>query len=147
MMNRLWNMNNHYQHMDRYSRVLCLCSAGLLRSPTAAVVLSGEPFNFNTRAAGVEESYALVPVDEVLIQWADQIVCMTKDHKQILVEKFGHLTADKTIHVLEIPDNFAYRDKKLVKMIKERYVEVAGWTAEPKEPLPVPLTKEKSTEE
>ena len=44
-MNRLANTQNKYQ--GKYKKVLCVCSAGLLRSPTAALVLSQEPFNFN----------------------------------------------------------------------------------------------------
>ncbi len=42
---------NPYQ--GKYKRVLCVCSAGVLRSATTAVVLSKEPFNFNTRSAGL----------------------------------------------------------------------------------------------
>ena len=57
LMNRLANSSNRYQ--GEYKRVLCVCSAGLLRSPTAALVLSQEPYNFNTRAAGLDEAFAL----------------------------------------------------------------------------------------
>lgn len=76
-MNRLDNARNEFQ--GEYKRVLCVCSAGLLRSPTTAVVLSSEPYNFNTRAAGLVREFALVPVDKVLLFWADEIVCMTAD--------------------------------------------------------------------
>lgn len=117
--NRIYNADNPYQ--GKHKRVLCICSAGLLRSPTAAVVLSQEPFNFNTRAAGVEESYALVPVDRVLIQWADEIVCMTQQHKDMLMQSFGDQINNTPIIVLNIPDNFGYRDPKLMEMIKENY--------------------------
>jgi predicted protein tyrosine phosphatase len=114
-------------HQGAHKRVLCVCSAGLLRSPTAAVVLSQEPFNFNTRAVGIEESYALVPVDEVLIAWADEIVVMTKQHRDLLVAEFGtdgDFDPDPVfakIKVLNIPDDFAYRDPELMKLIAERY--------------------------
>ena len=47
--NRLGNSRNIYQGKDK--RVLCVCSAGLLRSPTAANVLHKE-FGYNTRACG-----------------------------------------------------------------------------------------------
>lgn len=73
-MNRKWNSHNEYQ--GKHKRVLCVCSAGLLRSPTAAWVLSNPPYNFNTRAAGIDVGHALIPVDDVLIEWADEIVCM-----------------------------------------------------------------------
>lgn len=50
VMNRIANASNKFQ--GSYKRVLCVCSAGLLRSPTAALVLSKDPYNFNTRACG-----------------------------------------------------------------------------------------------
>lgn len=145
-MNRLWNVGNQFQQMDRYKRVLCVCSAGLLRSPTTAVVLAGEPFNFNTRAAGIETSYALIPVDDVLLEWADQIVCMTKRHRDDLLEKFEEDANGKDIVVLNIPDDFLYRDPKLVSLIKERYIEATGWGKVDPEPRGV-LVKEKTQEE
>ena len=42
--------SNEYQ--GDYKRVLTVCSANMLRSPTIAHVLSAEPYNFNTRSAG-----------------------------------------------------------------------------------------------
>ena len=51
LMNRIANSTNPFQ--KDYKRVLCVCSAGLLRSPTAAYVLSQAPYNYNTRAAGL----------------------------------------------------------------------------------------------
>ena len=55
--NKLANTRNPYQGTSK--RVLCVCSAGLLRSPTIAWILSNPPFNFNTRAAGVSLEYVL----------------------------------------------------------------------------------------
>lgn len=56
---------NPYQ--GQYKRVLCVCSGGILRSPTAAWVFSNEPYSFNTRAAGTE-SFALIRLDPALIR-------------------------------------------------------------------------------
>lgn len=114
-MNRMHNAKNPYQ--DKYKRVLCVCSAGLLRSPTAALVLSQPPFNYNTRAAGLE-SYALIKVDEVLLHWADEIVCMTQEQCNTLLK----MTLNKPIVCLDIPDNFSYRDPELMKMISANYL-------------------------
>jgi len=119
--NRIHNSSNPYQ--GKFKKVLCVCSAGLLRSPTTAVVLSQEPYNFNTRAAGIVQSYALVPVDEVLLGWADEIVCMTSDQKEELEEKLENLKLYKKPPVicLNIEDSFAYRDPALVEAIKVAY--------------------------
>ena len=58
-------------------RVLCLCSAGLLRSARLAQILQQE-YNYNTRNAGVAD-YALIPVNTALLKWADEIVCVEQE--------------------------------------------------------------------
>lgn len=117
MNNRLWNCNNPYQ--GEFKRVLCCCSAGLLRSPTTAEVLSRK-YGYNTRAVGVETSHALIPVDDVLITWADEIVVMNERHKQVLEHRF-EMPEETPIVVLNIPDQYRFRDEELVKIIEERY--------------------------
>lgn len=117
---------NPYQ--GRYKRVLCVCSAGILRSATAAVVLSQPPYNFNTRCVGVEK-YALVPINDALIAWADEIICMTEQHELKLREHLKDRCSviptalSNAIKCLNIPDNFAYRDEVLIDIIKRRYDE------------------------
>lgn len=119
LMNRLGNANNRFQ--GEYKRVLCVCSAGLLRSPTTAFVLSQAPYNCNTRAAGLEETYALVPVDQVLLSWADEVVCMTQEQKKRLEASLKEYGYDTPVIALEVPDCYEYRNPKLIKMIKEKY--------------------------
>ena len=116
-MNRLANVHNKFQ--GEHKRVLCVCSAGLLRSPTTAVVLSQEPFNFNTRAAGLTEEFALVPVDDVLLEWADEVVCM--EAKQVAKLESMMITP-KPVKCLHIEDSFGYRDPQLMRLIKDRYL-------------------------
>ena len=116
--NAMWNCKNPYQGDD--IKVLCLCSAGLLRSPTIAKVLS--EFNgFNPRSAGVND-YALIPVDEVLIHWADIVICADIEHKRKL-EADKLLPKNTEVYVLDIPDNFAYNDPELRKIIKQKLIE------------------------
>lgn len=116
-MNRKHNAHNPYQ--GKYKHVLCVCSAGLLRSPTTAWVLSNEPYNFNTRSVGIDVGHALIPLDEVLIEWADEIVCMDEYQKKRIQEM-----TEKPVYNLRIGDNFEYRDKGLCKMIQMRYDEI-----------------------
>lgn len=114
--NRVYNCKNPNQ--GKYKRVLCVCSAGLLRSPTTAWVLSNEPFNYNTRAAGLDVGHALIPVDNVLLEWADEIVCMDEYQEKVLKER-----TTKPVINLQIGDNFEYRDKGLVHMIRRKYMQ------------------------
>src|SRR5687768_2523899 len=109
--------NTKNEHQGEFKKVLCVCSAGLLRSPTAAWVLSNPPFNFNTRAAGIEGVYALILVDDVLLTWADEVVVMNGDLAMRIREKgYTGLIVD-----LRIKDSYDYRDPELVNIITERY--------------------------
>lgn len=126
MQGRFGVYSNMYQ--GDYKRVLTVCSANMLRSPTIAHVLSAEPYNFNTRSAGIH-GYALIPVTEDLLYWADEIVCADTEHaihvrNQLMVYNF-----DKPIIDLKIPDIYEYRNPKLIELIKERYEQrTAGTT-------------------
>lgn len=119
LMNRLGNAGNQFQ--GSYKKVLCVCSAGLLRSPTTAFLLSQEPYNYNTRAAGIEETYALIPVDQVLLSWADEIVCMTQEQKERLEESLEKHGYNVPVIALEVPDCYEYRNPELMKLIREKY--------------------------
>ena len=123
-MNKLANCQNSYQ--GKYHKALFLCSAGLLRSATASSIFSGKPYNFNTRNAGTTESYALVDVSIVLLVWAEGIYLM-EDNNYRELQRFMHeegctpefvAIVNAKAHVLNIPDNFAYRDPKLVRLLK-----------------------------
>lgn len=116
--NRIWNVANPYQ--GNAKKALCVCSAGLLRSPTAANVLHRE-LGYNTRACGSSTDHALVPLDGVLCAWADEIICMNPENAKDIPEEF----ADKVV-VLDIPDNYAYMDEELQQLILSKYLEYGG---------------------
>lgn len=124
--NRIGNAGNRFQ--GQYKRVLCVCSAGLLRSPTAALVLSQDPFNFNTRSVGISQEYGLIPIESVHIHWADEIVTMENRHTEIvqnLIKNIGLLDSAPKIIQLDIQDDYAYRDPTLIELIKNSYNEKA----------------------
>ena len=110
--------SNSYQ--GDYKRVLTVCSANMLRSPTMAHVLSAEPYNFNTRSAGIA-GFALIPVTEELLMWADEVVCADTEHALNIRDKLMQYQLDKPIVNLNIPDIYEYRNPELIKLIKERY--------------------------
>lgn len=116
-LNRLANLNNPYQGTRK--RVLCVCSAGLLRSPTMAWVLSNPPYNYNTRSCGAAAEYALIPLEEGLVKWAHEIFCVEPWQANAVKA----LDPDAKVTVLEIPDVFGMRDKKLVEAIEEKLKE------------------------
>lgn len=121
-MNALWNCRNPYQ--GKYKRVLTVCSAGLLRSPTIAWYLNRHT-DYNCRACGIYD-YALVQIDEVLIEWADYVICTEKEIYDHVLSKFSEqFDGDRLIFNLDIPDNFMYRDDELVKIVAQK-LELAG---------------------
>lgn len=112
-MARSLNAQNHYQ--GEWPRVLVVCSAGLLRSPTVAWVLSNDPYNCNVRAAGSHPEYALVPVDQVLLNWAARVVFVNSENYERTLERKLRLPAN--VYVLDVPDRYAFREPELVQAI------------------------------
>ena len=113
-------VHNQFQDISKYKRVLCVCSAGLLRSPTAARVLQ-EVYNYNTRAAGTYD-YALIPISTALLEWADEVVFMERDHYQMA--KYDNpemIDRASRVLVLGIPDDYSYNQTELRELILSRY--------------------------
>jgi predicted protein tyrosine phosphatase len=91
-----------------------------------AYVLAQSPFNYNTRSAGTNRSYALNLIDENLILWADEIVCADEEHKMELITyctiaNINLKQLRKNVVVLGIPDIYDYRDPTLIAIIKKNY--------------------------
>lgn len=114
--NALWNCKNPYQ--GKYKRVLTVCSAGLLRSPTIAWYIQSVS-DYNCRAVGIHD-YALVPIDDVLVHWADIIICADEDKLQYL--KANYDLTNKKIYNFDIPDIYEYKNKDLIDMIATKCV-------------------------
>jgi predicted protein tyrosine phosphatase len=110
--------DNPYQGTDR--KVLFVCSAGILRSATAARIYAKK---HNTRCAGSED-YALVPVTVNLLTWANQIVFVNEENKYSVERKFGELTQwfnENEIVVLGIPDMYDHMSPKLIEEFTKQY--------------------------
>ena len=120
--NRLGNSHNMYQNDN--PRTLVCCSAGLLRSPTCAWVLSNNPWNHNTRAAGLNDEYALVLVDQVLLEWADSVVVMDNRQEKMVLDMMEQYGYNKKVYNLNVPDNYGFRDPELVELLTEKLLEV-----------------------
>ena len=119
--NQLVNVHNDAQ--GKTKKVLTVCSAGLLRSATLANFLVKE-YGYNVRNCGTVESYALVPISQALVAWADEIVFVNKENfKHVEDDLRDFLTTEgmKKIKVLDIPDTYMFNDPKLVDICKEQY--------------------------
>jgi len=109
---------NYYQ--GEAKRVLTVCSASALRSPTAAVVLNQE-YGYNTKAAGVSLEYAIVPVTGKLLTWCQEIVVMENWQAHEIIEMLEIMGIDRPVICLNIDDNYYYMQPELVSLIKQRY--------------------------
>lgn len=108
---------NPYQ--GNFPKVLFVCSAGILRSPTAAHWAAAN-CGWNTRSAGcIYGDEAGIPVSQGLIEWADKIYVMEQVHAEILVSDFN-VRADK-IDILNIPDQYEYRQPELIEILFDKF--------------------------
>ncbi|MCB9664968.1 MAG: methyltransferase domain-containing protein, partial [Alphaproteobacteria bacterium] len=98
-------------------RVLFLCSRARQRSPTAAGVWNREP-GVEARAAGTASS-ARRRVRAADLAWADLVLVMESRHRQQIEERYPAACAEVPVHVLEIPDTFAFEDPELVAWVRE----------------------------
>lgn len=116
---------NSYQ--GNYHRALFVCSAGMLRSATAAVV--GAQLGMNTRSCGTE-SYALIPLSANLINWAETIY-FVNDYNYLSAQQtfWGHtelaLMMESKSVVWNIADEYDYCEPALVQHIKDLLLDCA----------------------
>lgn len=97
--------------------LLFICSRNQWRSPTAETIYKNID-GIDARSAGTEPS-ARTRVSAKMLQWADLVFVMEQKHKRRIVENFPNEVQDKTIIVLDIPDEYQYMDEELVAMIKD----------------------------
>jgi predicted protein tyrosine phosphatase len=105
---------NPFQGNDR--KVVFVCSMGILRSATGARLYANK---YNTRSVGTWPD-CLIPLTQVLVNWADEIVFVNESNYKQAVKKFD-LDAAASIRVLNIPDNYEHMHPELIKAFKEQY--------------------------
>ncbi len=72
---------------------------------------------YNVRSAGTSpRAKKTVSFDD--ITWADVIFVMEIKHKSRLIAEFTRMLTHKTIHVLDIPDEYQFMDAELVSELK-----------------------------
>jgi predicted protein tyrosine phosphatase len=100
-------------------KLLFVCEANRLRSPTAEAIFSSGYSGIEAKSAGVGKA-ATVPVSADLLEWADLTFVMEKRHRNIIQSKFKEIYQRKRIICLYIPDDFDFMDPELIDVLKER---------------------------
>jgi predicted protein tyrosine phosphatase len=116
--NQLYNVGNASQGSAK--KVLTVCSAGLLRSATLQNFLIKE-YGYNVRNCGTVDAYALIPISEALVLWADEIVFVNKENYVNVYDELKKLKVLDKCKVLDIPDIYNFNDPELIKICKEQY--------------------------
>ena len=107
---------NPYQGKDK--KVLFVCSAGILRSATAARIYGRK---YNTRCAGTGLGFALIPLTDVLLDWADEIVFVHPSNYDQAAFHFDLIPHRDKIKILEIPDEHEHMAPQLVEAFTQQY--------------------------
>lgn len=108
-------LSNPYQGEDK--KVLFVCSMGVLRSATGARVYARK---YNTRCAGTLKE-ALIPLTQLLIDWADLIVWVNKQNYQSACFKFDEQCFVYKSKILDIPDKYHHMHPSLVGAFKKQF--------------------------
>ena len=95
--------------------VLFLCSQNRLRSPTAEQAFADWP-GIETASAGLNHD-AENPLTPELLRWADLVFVMERAHRNKLSARFKPYLGGKRVICLEIPDDYAYMDPELVRLL------------------------------
>jgi predicted protein tyrosine phosphatase len=98
--------------------VLFVCSQNKLRSPTAEQVFADWP-GIETSSAGTNHD-AENPLTGELVDWADMIFVMEKQHRNKLQRKFKRHLGSARVICLDIPDDYAFMDSALVSLLNAR---------------------------
>ncbi len=96
-------------------KVLFVCSQNRLRSPTAEQVFASHP-GIETASAGTNND-AETPLTTELVQWADIIFVMEKQHRNKLQKRFRSALRTARIICLDIPDDYDFMDEGLVRLL------------------------------
>lgn len=102
----------------RVRTVLFVCSQNKLRSPTAEQVFSRRE-DLEVDSAGTNHD-AENPLTAELISWADLIFVMEKAHRSKLQRRFRAALAGKRVICLDVPDNFAFMQPELIRLLETK---------------------------
>lgn len=98
--------------------LLFVCSENRLRSPTGEEVFSQYD---GAEAIGCgTNNDAVTPISGDLIEWADIIFVMEKNHKNKVARKFKDLLKGKRMICLDISDEYERMDPTLIRLLERR---------------------------
>lgn len=118
--NQMGNAMNFSQGSTK--KVLTICSAGLLRSATMQNYLISK-YGYNVRNCGTARDFALVPISEALLYWADEIIFMNGENFVDIEDQWDESLIRSTTRVISmcIQDTYGFNDSRLLEEIERQY--------------------------
>jgi predicted protein tyrosine phosphatase len=101
---------------DTKRNILFVCSKNQWRSPTAETLYRKQS-GLSVRSAGTSSS-ARHQLNTDDVQWADVIFVMEDKHLSRMRAEHSHLLTNKSVHVLDIPDEYKYMAPELVELLQ-----------------------------
>jgi predicted protein tyrosine phosphatase len=98
--------------------MLFVCSQNRLRSPTAEQMFSKRE-NLEVDSAGTNHD-AMNPVTPELIEWANVIFVMEREHRRKLQKRFGPALKTTRVVCLDIPDKYEFMEPALVLELERK---------------------------
>ncbi len=98
--------------------VLFVCSQNKLRSPTAEQVFADWP-GIEVSSAGTNHD-AENPLTGELVAWANLIFVMERQHRSKVQRKFKRHLGNTRLICLDIPDEYAFMDPDLIRILQPR---------------------------
>lgn len=99
-------------------KLLFVCSQNKLRSPTAEQVFAGRR-DLEVASAGTNHD-AENPLTAEQVEWADVVVVMERTHRSKVQRRFRAALRGKRVLCLDIPDDYAFMDPALVRLLEVR---------------------------
>lgn len=99
-------------------RVLFVCTANRLRSPTAERLFGAWP-GIEALSAGTDRD-ATRPLTAELVAAADLIVAMEPEHRERIRKRFRQRPPDSRIVTLHIPDEYERDDPALIALLEAK---------------------------
>ncbi len=97
-------------------RVLFICSRNRWRSPTAEKLFAKRA-DLQVRSRGLARA-ARRRLTNADLDWADVILVMEDEHHDRLFERHRDAVGSKTVHVLDIPDEYRFMDPELIEILE-----------------------------
>lgn len=102
--------------------ILFVCTINRMRSATAHRIYEGDE-RFIVKSAGTDKN-AVVVLSLGLLEWANAIVVMEKEHRNFIRKHYPEIYNIKKIVCLYIPDLYDYMQPELVSMLKDKFEDV-----------------------